>query len=84
MTVCAIVSEFGRALEFEKDGRLAEGRVIRDQIEDTLDAEDLRLIAGGALGALAALTHGDADPVARALWLDSTFVAELEELENPS
>jgi hypothetical protein len=81
MTVCAIVSEFGRALEFEKDGRLDEGRVIRDQIEDTLENEDLRLIAGGALGALAVLTKGDADSVARALWLDVAFAAELGELE---
>ncbi len=80
MTICSIVAKFGRALELEKDGRLAEGRAIREQIEDTLRAEDLRLIAGGALGALAILANGDADPVMHALWLDTTFA---DELENP-
>jgi len=79
MTICAIVAKFGRALELEKDGRLAEGQAIREQIHATLSAEDLRLIAGGALGALAALS--DAETVARTLWLDTTFVAELGELE---
>ncbi len=81
MTICAIVAEFGRALEFEKDGRLDEGQAIRDHIEATLQTEDVRLIAGGALGALAALS--DAESVASALWLDTTFAAELGELENP-
>jgi hypothetical protein len=83
MTICAIVAEFGHALELEADGRLAEGCVIREQLNAMLENEDLRLIAGGALGALAVLTKGDADSVARALWLDTTFVAELGELEDP-
>ena len=83
MTICAIVANTDRAFELEQDGRLAEGRAIREQIDATLSAEDLRLIAGGALGALAILTHGDADLVMRALWLDTTFVAELGDLEGP-
>jgi hypothetical protein len=82
MTICAIVAEFGRALELEQDGRLAEGQAIRGQLDAMLQTEDLRLIAGGALGALVVLAHGDADSVARALWLDTTFVAELGEIED--
>ena len=81
VAICAIVAEFGRALEFEKDGRLDEGQAIRDHIEATLQTEDVRLIAGGALGALAALS--DAESVASALWLDTTFAAELGEIREP-
>jgi hypothetical protein len=80
MSICAIVAEFGRALDLEADGRFAEGQAIRDHIDATLSAEDLRLIAGGALGALAALS--DAETVARTLWLDTTFIAELGEIED--
>lgn len=50
MTICAIVANTDRAFELEQDGRLAEGRAIREQIDATLSAEDLRLIAGGASG----------------------------------
>jgi aldehyde:ferredoxin oxidoreductase len=84
MTICSIVSSFGRALELEQAGYLAEGRVIRDQIDDTLRTEsDLHLIATGALGALTILADGDGEFVAHALWLDTTFADELGELEDP-
>jgi hypothetical protein len=70
MTICSIVAKFGRALELEKDGRLAEGRAIREQIEDTLRAEDLRLIARRGARSARDLGQrrrgpGNARPVAR-------------------